>query len=242
MKSALPVILLSVLLAILVPLSGCGTGSSLNGSGKIISKDINVSEFESIDIQGAFEAEIVQSDSFGVTLNIDDNLVNRIVFSLEEKNLKVSIEAPATFFPTRLGLKINMPGIHGLKLSQGAKGSISGFTSLFEFRLDMSDASTLNGYIDAGNSSFSLSGASKLTLKGSAPDLTLYGTGKSTMDLSEFTVHNAKVTFAEGCEAIMKVEIKFDVNLSGASTIYYLGNPTISEGIMSEGSTMKPKS
>ncbi len=89
-----------VVLIMAVCFPGCARGgSSLNGSGNIIDQDIKVSDFNSVNIKGAFDLDISLASEYKVTLSTDDNLIGRVPVSLEHKVLKLSIEAPATFFP-----------------------------------------------------------------------------------------------------------------------------------------------
>ena len=238
-------IITSIVLIVLIVfgfiLPGCTrAGSSINGSGKIIDKDIELKDFTRVALQGPFNLEIVQSDSFRVTLSTDDNLISRILISPQGETVKFSIEAPANFFPTSLKVKIAMPRIYGLNLTDGTKATFSEFKSTFNFSLSLAE-STLTGFLEAGNSDFRVSKNSQVNLKGSAIRLDLDGSGMSKIDLGDFTVTSAGVTLKEESEATLNVNGRFDVHLEGASKLYYLGNPTISDTSISGGSFMKQK-
>ena len=191
-------------------------------------------------LQGPFNLEIVQSDSFRVTLSTDDNLISRILISPQGEVIKFSIEAPANFFPTSLKVKVAMPRIYSLNLSGGAVATIPGFKSIFNFSLNMA-GSTLSGLLDAGDSDFQVSDNSQVNLKGSAIRLDLNASGASKLNLAEFALTGAGVDLKEGSEATLNVNGRFDVRLEGASKLYYLGNPTFSDTSISGGSFMKQK-
>jgi len=243
MKKLFTVIIAFVMgLFLLLVLAGCHrAGSSMTGNGKIVDQTIKATDFTSINIRGAFNAEILQSDNFAVIISTDENLLNRIIVSTEGETLNFKIEAPGNFFPTSLKIRIMLPRIYGLTLSEEARAAISGFQSTFNFRLNMDSGSELTGDLEAGICDFTISGASQLSLKGKALELKLLASGKSKMDLEQFVVNKARVTFKEASEATMNINGRIDINLADASKIYYIGEPVIYDANISGGSIMKHK-
>jgi hypothetical protein len=218
---------------------GCTqAGSALNGSGKIIDHDIDIADFDSLQIQGLFNLEISQAASFKVTLSTDDNLISRIQFSRNDKTLKTKIEAPATFFPTSLKLKVAMPNILNLNITGGTKATISGFQSLPNFNLVSVGASSLNGKLEADSTNFYLSGGSQVSLQGQAKTLDIDADGASKISLGDFVTSSADVKLGGASSAIVNVSGELDVILKDASKIYYFGNPLIRNTSITGDSSM----
>lgn len=238
MKKILCLVLLLVFLAALI-LGGCArAGSALNGSGKIVDKVIKTKEFNTISVKGAFTIDIQQADSCSVVLSTDENLIGRIRISVERKTLKLSIEAPATFFPTKLKLAISMPSLIGLNLSGGAKSTINSFKLSDPFSLFLAEKSSLTGTLQAGSSSFHLSGASTVHLAGSGDELDLTSLEGAKANLGEFPLLRANIKLDQASEAIINVKGRFDVDLNGESKVYFLGDPIFTNTSISGGSTM----
>lgn len=230
------VLLACLLLAFLTP--ACSRmGSSINGSGKIIDQDLKVNDFNSINIKGAFRLEIYKSAAYKVTLSTDDNLINRVVVSLERRSLQARIEAPATFYPTSLKISVGMPEIANLNLAEGVQARITGFTGIPHFILFLSDNSVLTGDIEAAEAKVNLSKASQMSLKGTVIKLELEGSD-CKLDMGELNLVNAQVKLSQASEATINVSGNFSVVLNDASKIYYLGNPLINNTVISGGSTM----
>ncbi len=239
MKELLIAITFTLLLMTAILFPGCTqAGSALNGSGKIIDHAVDIADFDSLRVQGAFNLEIAQAASFKVTLSTDDNLISRILFSREDKTLKMKIEAPATFFPTSLKIKIAMPQIHNLNLSGGAKATISGFQSTPNFNLVSVGASSLNGNLEADATNFYLSGGSQVSLQGKAKTLDLDADGASKINLGDFVLTNADVKLGGASSAIVNVSGELDVVLKDAAKIYYSGNPLIRNTSITGDSSM----
>lgn len=240
MKSTLAGILISILLLASLALSGCSrAGSSMNGSGTLIDQDIKLTDFTGVSVNGPFNADLVQTDAFQVIVNTDENLTNRVQATLNDGTLVVGIEAPATFFPSSLKIKIGMPRLYKLTLSGGAKATLTGFKSTFNLGLVSSDGSTLSGSLDAGNCDFNISDSSQVNLKGSALGLDLTASGTSKLNLAAFAVNTAKLNLSQGSEATLNLNGRTDVRLADASKIYYTGNPTFNNTLISGGSFMK---
>lgn len=238
MKRNLCITLLVLSLAAL-SLAGCArAGSALNGSGVIVDEVIKAKEFNMVSVKGAFNLEIQKADTPSVILSTDDNLISRIRISVERKTLKLSIEAPATFFPTKLKVAINMPELIGLNLSGGARSTVTGFNSTGSFSLFMDDKSSLKGSLAAGDISFHLSGSSTAVLSGGGLEMNLTLLEGSKVDLGDFLLKQAAVKLDQASEAIINVNGPLDVELNSESKVYFLGDPIISNTSISGGSTM----
>ena len=119
-----------------------------------------------------------------------------------------------------------MPILYGLRLYRGTNGVITGFSSSNDFNLDISEESTLNGYIEAGDVKFDVL-ASKVTLEGSANNITLNANGVSKLNLADFPLNNANVTLRANTDATLNINGKLDCALKEFSSLYYEGNPTM---------------
>jgi hypothetical protein len=238
-KKLILILSLAIILLITAAFPGCSSvGSSMNGSGQVKEQELKLTDFNTINVHGPFELEIVRDSSFKVVLSTDDNLISRVRGSLDRKTLMLSIEAPATFFPSKLKVSITMPDIAGLSLSDAAKATMSGFSSFNDFNVYLNKGSNLNGAIEADDVSINLTGASQAAVAGKSRTLDLQCSAGSKLDMTSFQVTRAQVKLKEASEATLNVSGELDVVMSDASKIYYLGNPIISDTSISSGSTM----
>jgi hypothetical protein len=106
---------------------------------------------------------------------------------------------------------------------------------------DISGASKVTGSLKASDAKFVVSGASRVDLKGSANNFTLTASGASILSLLEFTVSTANVKLDGASEATIDVKEKLDTVLSGASRLYFHGNPTMGNISVTGASTIKNK-
>ena len=86
------------------------------------------------------------------------------------------------------------------------------------------------GNIAVGDAYFDLSGGSHVTFSGSANNLIIdKGSDGSHLNLEGFSVSNADVNLTNGSQATINVDGTLDVDLSGGSEVFYVGEPTMGD-------------
>ena len=261
MKKAIVAVLVAVLLTSGLSAGCVGHGEA--GSGNLVTEEFEFSDFTRVEVGGAFEVEIVQADSYRVSVTADDNLFEYIKVSKQGETLKIGLKLlPLRPLFTTLRAEISMPQIYDLDLSGATKGTVSGFSSTENLDTELSGASSLNlvemsagdvefelsgasrasGDITAsGDARLNLSGASSVQLQGSASDLVIDASGASRVELDNFPVDNADVKLSGASGATVNLDGRLDANLSGASKLSYIGEPTMGDVRTSGGSSVSKK-
>jgi hypothetical protein len=243
---------------LLVSPSGC--------SGRPVTSTRDFANFDRLDVQNAFDIQITQGASFGVTITTSENLLDYLVASQEGSTLtlKLSPNHPFTDFTLMrktLKARITMPVLRGLSLSGASHGTVRGFESSNDLDLDVTGASQLKlDGIEAGDSSIevsgaseidgkiaavdvklAVSGASEIELSGTANDVTLIASGASRLDLGEFVHENASVNLSGASEATIDAKKSIGGRLEGASRLFFLDNPSTPNIEVTGASTFKHK-
>jgi hypothetical protein len=78
-------------------------------------------------------------------------------------------------------------------------------------------------------------------MDGEAENLAAECSGGSRLELSEFAVTNANIDFSGGSQGIINLDGVLDVDLSGGSRLFYIGNPTLGDISASDGSTISQR-
>jgi hypothetical protein len=161
---------------------------------------------------------------------------------LEGRTLRIGFKAECWVSgATTMEAEIAMPALVGLNLSGASQGVISGFKSERPLELEVSGASAIRGDIESGDVTAGISGASSLQLDGRGSDLKLNVSGASRADLAGFRVRDADVEVSGASSARVAPSGRLDVEASGASRVYYLGNPTMGRVEVSGGSVVESK-
>jgi len=223
----------------LLVLRGCPGG--LVGSGNLETEEYAFTNFTKVEISSAFEFEIEQSSSYSINVTADDNVMEYVRVSQDGQTLKIGLRIVTWFGPVTLRASVTMPQLSDLTVSGASRGTVSDFSSTEDLDITVSGASRVNGDITAGNVDFDISGASTIQLEGSANDIDANVSGASRLNLDAFTVNNADVNFSGASSGTVNLNGRLDANLSGASRLWYIGEPTMGTIDTSGASTVSKK-
>jgi hypothetical protein len=214
----------------------------VGGSGNVVTLDEAITGFDELDISNAFEVDVSQGESYRVVVRIDDNLEKYLRLVKQGSTLRIGLEPdrPYNLANATLEAEITMPEMTGMTLSGASRVTFTGFESTSRLNVDVSGASHLQGDIETGNARFQVSGASQVTLAGSAGDVTIDASGASRLDLSDFAVKDAEVEASGASTVTLNPSGRLDAGASGASHVYYLGNPTLGKIDTSGASSVEP--
>ena len=106
------------------------------------------------------------------------------------------------------------------------------------FKAKLLGASTLKGSIEAKEIEIDISGASHANLTGKSNDAKIHGGGQSSLKIVGLVLQNAEIKLSGGCHATVDVKSKLKYELSSASNLTYLGDPSSLGGAKSGASSI----
>ena len=245
-----------------LPIPGVTSWPRIVGSRNLVTDEMDFSDFTGVTVRSAFDVEIMESNSYSVSVTADDNLFDYIEVSKAGYTLTIGLRWGYSYQSVTLRAKITMPELHELELSGATHGTIVGFESSHDFALVLSGASSLHmsdistGDVEAdisgashlagnlmisGDARLVVSGASSVELLGEAEDLIATVSGASHVELSEFPVHNATMNLSGASHSTVNVDGRLDAVVSGASHLLYIGDPTMGDISTSDVSTISRK-
>jgi hypothetical protein len=200
------------------------------GLGKVVTREEDFAGFDTVEVGNAFKVDITQSDTYRVVVRVDSSFEERLEVVQEGDTLKIGLKDEEGGLRIEAGTRedeITMPELIGLSLSGSSDGTSSGFKSTAALDVDLYGASSLEGDVEAGDASFGTQGASKATVSGSGQNVTVVAEGGSTVDLSKFSAVDADVSADGDSTVTVNASGTLDAVAGGASTVYYLGSPTL---------------
>jgi RNA polymerase sigma factor (sigma-70 family) len=219
-----------------------GANEVIRGSGKEETKDFTLSGFTTVEVGEVFNVEITHGDSFRTTITTDDNVLPFVNAVKEGNTLKIHLDGQnRSFQNVTLKASVAMPSLEGVTLRGASNVTIGGFKSGTDFKLRAGEASTVKGEIQAGDFDLEATGASNVSLKGSAKKARLSGKEASELTLAEFALDSADVTLKDASHATIQVKKQLDYDLSGASNLRYRGDPMIGKKRATEASSVSGK-
>jgi hypothetical protein len=217
-------------------------------NGKIISREIAVSDFSNVEVDCAFRVQISRSDSYSLNINANEKLFDYINVIKSGNTLRLSHKPLQCHTKPVLEVNISMPTLLKLRQSGATKATVSGFKSLVpvdfnlsgasaldvdmeagDAKVEIAGASQLNGTLKVHDVDFILSGASRAELHGSGDNAILSAWGASNFDLADFALKNVSIHLKGASQAMVNVSGKLDIELAGASGLSYTGSPRVGE-------------
>ena len=218
------IVLLLVLSILACQVGGIGGGTTISGSGNVVSQEYDLMDFDVVDISHAFNVDITQGESYSVVVRVDDNLIEHLEVVKQGSTLKIGLK-PLQNYTVRnatMEAEVTMPELSGVEASGASDVTATGFESDRDFRVR-------------------LSGASSAVLMGSAGEVTVDASGSSDADLAGFPVGDAKIDASGSSTVVVNVSGRLDVDASGSSDVFYLGDPTLGSIDTSGSSSVEPK-
>lgn len=268
MKNLKTLIIFGLVLAILLSGTGCISNESsesswplVYGSGNLDTQEMNYSDFTKIEVSHAFQVDISKADSFSVHITLNDNLFEYLIMNITGDTLHIGLEPYINYRNTTEKATITIPDMRGVNLQGASSGNVSGFISANSLQFEVSGAShLLLEDVEAGDTQFNISGASKVSgalitdqcgllvsgasrveLQGSSTNASIITSGASTLSLNDFVVGKACILLSGTSNATINVTSVLNANLGGVCSLAYSGNPTLGTVIVSESSTMSQK-
>jgi hypothetical protein len=253
-------VIISVIGLLIMPgVSGCLF--PVSGSGNMITEQFDYADFSRVQVANVFEVEISQSDTFSISVTADDNIMEYVIINRSGDTLQVRLKQGYNYHSITAIAKIGMPDISRLDLSGATEGIINDFTcsdnitltvsgaskltlsdlSAGDVQIEVSGASNITGNLTAGDADFEVSGASNLSLAGSGQALKAEVSGASNMSLDDFTTDNADIDVSGVSTGVVNTGGTLDANVSGASTLYYIGSPLMGDIDISGASGIQKK-
>jgi len=206
----------------------------VEGSGNLVNKTFEFSDFTGIKVENGIQVELTKSSAFNVEITADDNVMEYIEVNKSGDTLRIKPKGNTAFRSATMIAKVTMPDLYKLELSDGSEANITGFSSSHDLSVRLSGGSHISSFITpgditAGDANFDLSGGSHVRLTGSADDLNVECSGGSHINLEGFSVSNADIKLRGGSHATVNVGGTLNVDISGGSEVFYIGEPTMGD-------------
>jgi hypothetical protein len=254
----LPIVAVIAVLAILFGVFGIAP-RIVRGSGPTVERAYPFEAFDRVEVSSAIEFEIMHG-AYSINVTGYQNLIERLEVDLSGQTLTIGLK-PGSYLRNNVRAIITMPLLSKLVVSGACRGSAKGLSSVDDLDLEVSGASRADVDIEAARITVDVSGASRLTgdllatqsvnlvisgasrceLTGATYDMDLDLSGASRASLSEFETANADLNISGASQASIDVIGTLDVDLSGASSLEYTGNPTLGRVSITGASRMSSK-
>lgn len=199
-------------------------------SPSIVVENRDLKGFSKIEASGAFQIRIIKSNTYGVKIEADDEIMKNILTEVSGDKLVVKLlykDKSSYSNKTKvLNITIQTPVLNALSCSGAVEVSSDDIFDAEKFELKTSGASEVKLGINAKLLISKFSGASEVKLKGKVDTHALEMTGASELEALDLEASKYAIQSkgASDCKIFVKDELA--VSGSGASSIKYKGSPS----------------
>jgi len=119
----------------------------VTGSGNLVTRNMDFDDFTAIEVTDAFEVDIAQSNSYGVSITADDNVFDYIQVAKTDERLTIGLAPGNDYGSLTLRAKVTMPELYELVLSGATRGTFKEYSSTIrECRWGQVQMLTMSGF------------------------------------------------------------------------------------------------
>jgi serine/threonine protein kinase len=217
---------------------------------KPLAAEITLPALIGLDIGGASRGALTGFDSepeLTVKLSGSSGLQGKL--SVEKGDFTVDGASTLQLVGSSRSARITGEGSSHLKLGEfllkegqvtlgGASTIEIALKSEKPFKAEVSGSSTLKGTIAVSQLELAVHGASQANLEGTATNAKLEASGSSTLRLTGLVIQTADVRLSGASNSTIDARVQLRYDVSSASSLKYLGDPSTLDGSTSSGSSI----
>lgn len=194
--------------------------NGIEGSGNLETRELDLKDFDRIDIGGAFDLHVTFGDRQTVNVTIDDNLWDNLVAKVSGHELELDWKKSCQ--PDRhCTVEVVVRSLDEISIHGAGDVEIEDFQGeTFEYRL---------------------SGAGDLTMDGQVDDLEIRISGAGNADTQDLKAKNVKVSVSGAGNAKVHASESIKARVSGVGKVVYYGDPADEDTSVSGIGSIKRK-
>jgi hypothetical protein len=231
---------LAVILGLLLTLqSSCSYAfNGVKGNGNIVKQERQISSFNSLEVGGAFKVFLTQGEKESLTVEADENLLEFITTEVRGNTLKISTTKDINN-TNALNIYLTITNLDEMDISGACKLTCENKLKLNDLDMECSGASDVDLKLSANNIKLEFSGASQIDMFGSANEVSLDLSGASDLDALELEAEKYSADISGASHAKIYVKSELSVNVSGAASLKYKGEPKLIQTDVSGAGSLK---
>lgn len=213
------------------------------GSGKMVSQEVAVTDFDQLEIGFAFDVTVRQGAQFKAQASVDDNLAEYLYLNTEGRTLQIGLKPGFAYdIPAAtMRAEIVMPRLAGLALSGSSRATLVDFELAPDFTAELAGSSALEGSVEAETANFTLSGSTWAMLSGSGSQVNIDICGNSVIDLRHFQTEDAALEASCNATVYLDLDGQLVADASQYAQIIYKGHPDLRGVETAQQASVRPE-
>lgn len=212
---------------------------SINGSGNVVTEKRDIQgSFENVTVSNAIDLVIEQSDKTEITVEADDNLINKISTKIEGNTLVIKCDYNSFNNIKSKRVIVKMPSITNIKASSASTVKSINIIRGEDINLDASSAATMNVNIESDAVTCETSSASNITIEGKALKLNASASSGSGIDAKRMLANDIDAQASSGASIYVHPILSLKAKASSGGNINYNSIPKSIEKKSSSGGSI----
>lgn len=211
----------------------------IHGSDETVSLVNPTTDFDAVSVSNKCEAVFYEADTFAIEVTINKNIEPHLNIQKYGHHMRIFLDEGYHYRNLTFKVAIYLPVLREVTASGASKINLSGFTNDQRLTVNLSGASSLSGSIYCGDFNLVSSGASTVTLQGGAQNIGCKSSGASRIHFDHFPCNDLYLDLSGASKMYARPGGIISGELSGASALYYYGNPTLGSIHISGASVLK---
>lgn len=188
----------------------------------------NVGVFSGIKVSGGIDVYLSQSDNYALAVSASDEKYREdIKTEIINGVLNISYNGGKFKFNSDRQLRayVSFKTIESLEASGASNFIINGNLKSNSIRVKLSGACDIKGIVNIDNLDLNMSGASTVKISGAVQNIKIDASGASDMKNYDLVADNCMANISGASDIRITVNTSLSAKASGASTLFYKGNP-----------------
>jgi len=195
-------------------------GNQIRGTGQVVSRTMDVDEFDSIDVSGNFVIVYRQSSEMALTITMQENLFDHLNVNTRNGTLTVgSRRGFDTSTANRPRMYVYAPYLVSADFSGAVNASDWDNIEVERFVLDISGAASVNFGLYVERLDIDASGAASITLWGSANNIDINGSGALNIRATDLEIEGGSVDVSGAANVTLSTLENVNVRSSGVARV-----------------------
>jgi hypothetical protein len=220
--------IVGLLLCATLTLSGCSlvlasSSEGITGSGNLVSRDFDLTGFDTIDAGSNFHVDVRRGDAFAVRVTSDDNFIDNLRVTSSGGKLILGIK-PGNWSLNNVTMKaeVTLPALKGVTGRANAVVRFDQFEPA-SFKMDLSGNAIAEGKVNAGKVDVRVDGNGQARLAGATDNLEARGKGNAILTLRDLAARQVDVDLDNNSMATVQATQSLNYSLGGNAGLTHSG-------------------
>jgi hypothetical protein len=223
------------MICLLVVLNGM---ANVNGNGKVVKEERNISGFKGIAVHNAIHLYLNQGTTEKVTVEAEEEIIHHLYTEVTGGVLKIGIKGSVNNIG-EMNVYVTLKEINSLESGSAAKVECEGKIETGELKISTGSASSIKMDLKCDKLEIKSESASKIRITGTAQSLDTESSSASSLDLSELKAEKGEVEASSAASVKVQVTREIDAKASSGAGITITGNPASRNSDSSSGGSVR---